>query len=183
MKIGGKLVSGPKRDFIIFDRTDENGEPYYIQFKAEAVLNYDEFDKLCPEPAPPSKMIRGGEIVQNIEDSSYKESIRQRGEQWWSWLVIKSLSPSNIEWDTVEYANSATWQNYKSDLSKAGFSRIEINRIENLVLEINSIDEKKLHEARERFLRSREAGVQMLSSSQTEERSSMPSIVPVNGSV
>jgi hypothetical protein len=64
-------------------------------------------------------------------------------------IVIRSLLPSQIEWDTVQLDNPSTWANWDSDLKSAGLSEMECNRVLALVLEANCLDEAKLRKARE----------------------------------
>ena len=67
-------------------------------------------------------------------------------------MIVKSLEPSNVEWDTVNVADPRTWKNWSTDLRGGGLSDIECQRVMNLVLEANCLDEAKLKKAREVFL-------------------------------
>jgi len=66
--------------------------------------------------------------------------------------VIRSLEPSEIEWDTVKPDDPRTWANWDKDLINGGLTQIETNRVLGLVLEANALDEAKLAKAREVFL-------------------------------
>jgi len=70
-----------------------------------------------------------------------------------AYIVVHSLRPSEIEWDTVQLDNPSTWGNWETELKNAGLSEIECSRVLGLVLEANCLDEAKLRKARELFLR------------------------------
>ena len=67
-------------------------------------------------------------------------------------MVVKTLEPTEIEWDTVDIANPATWGNWENDLKNGGLSQFECNRVTGLVLEANSLDDDKIEKARAVFL-------------------------------
>jgi hypothetical protein len=68
-------------------------------------------------------------------------------------LVITSLEPSDIEWDTVNPNKPSTWVEWEKELRKGGFNQVECNRIQHLTFQANCLDEEKLAQARESFLR------------------------------
>lgn len=43
-----------------------------------------------------------------------------------AYMVVKSLEPSEIEWDTLDPDNPKTWTNYAEDLRNAGLSEEEV---------------------------------------------------------
>jgi len=53
----------------------------------------------------------------------------------------------------VDINNPGTWTNWEDDFKNCGFTQIEMGRITGLVLEANCLDETKLKQAREVFLR------------------------------
>ena len=146
MKIGGIDPSTlPVEELLVLPRGDQQ-----VVFRAIGVPDYDEFDEFCPTPKPPGKLTKDG-WVPNMEDDGYQEILAIHEKKRLAWMVIKSLSPSAIEWDTVNLDNPSTWVNWKKDLKAAGFSQVECNRIMHLVLQANCLDEKKLQKAREVF--------------------------------
>lgn len=146
MKIGGKDVRGPNIEVLVLPRGEDD-----IVLKAQAVLDFDEFDKLCPEPKPPGRRTRNG-WEPNTKDETYRSLIDTHNAQRIAFMVLHSLEPSNIEWETVDMNNPSTWTNYVQDFRKAGFSSIEVNRIVQCVMRANALDEAKLEEARKVFL-------------------------------
>jgi hypothetical protein len=97
-------------------------------------------------------------------------------------MVVKSLEPSEIEWDTVDPDNPKTWANYTNDLRGAGFSQVEINRIVGLVWGANCLDEAKLERARQVFPRGQQP-VSDASSGPSTEPQNTPSGEPASDSV
>lgn len=150
MKIKGKEIKSSNIEFVVLPRNDGD-----IVFECHAVLDYKPFDLMCPEPKPPFKMLPGGQKLINVEDAKYKEKLSAINLRKISWMVLKSLEPTGIEWDTVKMDDPETWGNYIADFQKAGFSEVEINRIVMGVMAACSLDEAKIEEARQRFLTSR----------------------------
>ena len=122
-----------------------------LVFRAKGLPNMDEFEALCPKPNPPGKMTRDG-WVPMPEDPTYQQLISAWGQTRLGYMIVKSLEPSQIEWDTVNLSDPQTWKNWSTDLRSGGLSDIECQRVMNLVLEANCLDEAKLKKAREVFL-------------------------------
>lgn len=162
MRIAGKEISGPAEEVLILPRLDGD-----IVIRAKAVLDFEEFDALCKAPTAPQVIARGGR-TENFNDPDYLRSVQTFSELRLSFLVLKSLEPSQIEWDTVKANEPKTWKNWETDLRKAGFSGVEVQRITTTVLAANSLDELKLKKAREDFLRGLEEAQQSSSGPQTE---------------
>jgi hypothetical protein len=166
MRIGGVLVEGPAQEVLILPRGEQ-----VLVIRAQAV-NLDEFDILCPEPKPPGKLTKDGWIP-NLRDESYQQMTTTHNEKRIAYLVVKSLEPSDIEWETVKIDNPRTWTDYVKDFKAAGLTTIEINRIVQCVMQANSLDEAKLEQAREVFL---------LGQAQALSASSGQNIAPANTS-
>jgi hypothetical protein len=163
MKIGGKAVNGPHECFLPL----RDGE---IIIRAKAVPNFKEFNALCPEPKPPILQTKDGQVP-DTKDMNYRQVKAIHDEKFMAYMTIKSLEPSEIEWDTVKINEPATWTTWRKNLEDAGFAHFEINRIQNLVLEANCLDEDKLVQAREVFLRGQQK-VQSESASPNSDQAS-----------
>lgn len=146
MKIGGIEIKGPNEAILVLPRSGQN-----IVFRAQAILDFSEFNSLCPEPQPPVKTTPKGTVA-DIQNPGFVVARVEYDRRKTAWMVIKSLTPSNIEWDTVDPQSPGTWINYHTDLEEAGFCSTEIARIVDLVAEANCLDEEKLKWAREAFL-------------------------------
>lgn len=172
MKIAGQAI--PKQintDVLVLPRGQEA-----IAIKAQAIADYDQFEKLCPTPEAPGRLTKDG-FVPNLEDETYKQKVERHSLQRVGWMVINSLL--DVEWDSVDADNPKTWTNWEDDMKEAGFSSVERNLILGLVLEVNSLDERKLKAARESFIRGQEQE-QDESGSQTSEQKSSQSGKPAS---
>lgn len=180
MKIRGQQVKGPNREFIVIPRGD--GRPD-IAFYAQAVQDTDLFNKLCPEPDPPMRKNKGGQIEYLFDDKDYKEACLRRTERYMAFTFLQSLNlPENeLEWETVDLANPRTWLNYHQELKEAGFTQIEIKRLENLVYKANCLSESHLEAARANFLRMQEEAA-IGTSGHLTELLNTPSGKPANAS-
>ena len=114
-----------------------------IVFKAVGVPSMEAFTKICPEPVAPGKLTKEG-YVPDTDDVGYKAILAQYGKQRVAYMVINSLLPSQIEWDTVKIDDPSTWTGWENDLKAAGLSQMECNRVLGLVWEANCLDEEKL---------------------------------------
>jgi hypothetical protein len=148
MKINGREIKGPNRVTLVLPR--EGGEDIVII--AEAVIDMNGCDKYLKMPEPPVVLKPSGK-EQNFSDPGFVQQLEQYNIKKMAWIMLMSLAPSNIEWDTVDMENPSTWANYNQELKDAGFSEIEINRIGNACMEANALDEAKLEAARQSFLR------------------------------
>jgi hypothetical protein len=72
MKLNGRKIEGPNVETVIIPR----GEDEPIVFRCQAVLDYDEFDLVCPRPIPPVRIMRGGRRVTDVEDKTYLKQLR-----------------------------------------------------------------------------------------------------------
>lgn len=155
MKLEGKKLAGPNIETIVLPRGD--GEP--IVFHAQAVMDFEPFNQLCPRPKPQTILKRGGQRSQNTEDPKYKTAVDEYGRKRFAWIILTSLRQGTptLEWETVDYDNQNTWLGYEKELREAGFSDVEIGRIHRGCLIANALDDEKLDEARQAFLLSRQA--------------------------
>jgi hypothetical protein len=150
MKIGGvdpKLL--PPEAVLVLPRGETS-----IVLKARGLPDMDEFYKLCPEPVPPVKVTKSGREP-DLGNQGYVQQVAQHNKQRWGYIVVKSLEPSEIEWDSVKIDDPASWTNWDADLKSGGFTTTERNRVFALCLEANSLDERKIQQAREVFLAGR----------------------------
>ena len=174
MKIGG-VTPSVCEEYLILPRPQGDD----LVFHARAVADMSEFDRLVPEPKAKPILVKGG-WKDNVDDPAYQEAVRKRDELRVAWMCIRTLEPSEIEWDTVEEDKPSTWLNWYSDLENAGLSVAEIQRIIYTVTTANSLNEEKLEEARDSFLR----GLEQASGKSTGPSSEPPNTAsgePANG--
>jgi len=152
MKINGVEVSGPNEEFLVLPRSGGN-----IVFRARAIRSFEEFDALVPPPKAPGIRTKAG-FTLNEKDPTYREQREYYDKQRYAYMVLKSLEPSEIEWTRVKIDVPGTWVDWKDEFQEAGFNEFEINRIQQVVSQANSLDEGKLEEARKNFLLGEEEG-------------------------
>ena len=150
MKINGKKIEGPNVEIIPIPRS--MGED--IIFQAQAVLDMEPFESMCPTPVPPMKKLASGESIPNLQDKGYLKSIENLSTKRLAWIVLTSLQATeNLEWETVDLSDHNTWGLFRKELHESGFSDIEINRIVAGCISANALNDDKIEAARERFLR------------------------------
>lgn len=175
MKIGGVTVTKPSEKILVIER--EEGP---LVFRAQALSSMDEFEQLVPLPKPPGKLTKDG-YIPDTGDPTYQTVLGQHALKRLGYMVVHTLGPSKIEWETVDPANPKTWTNWESDLKKADFTQVERNRILELVIDVNTLDEEKIKAARDSFLRG-QAALKAESCGPISEQASMPSGQPASES-
>ena len=80
-------------------------------FAPVACTDLEEFEKLCPEPTPPGKLTKDG-YVPDTDDPDYQSVRAEYQKRRTAYIVVRSLVPSQIEWDTVQLDNPSTWANW-----------------------------------------------------------------------
>jgi len=151
MKINGVQVTQAE-ELLVLPRS--NGDD--IVFRAIPVAITAEFDSKVPMPVPPMIQKKGGKY-QDITDKEFVKALDLRSGRRFSLMLLRSLEPSNIEWETVKLEDPGTWDKWEEELKEAGLSEVECNRVVSTVMAANSLDEDKIKEAREAFLRGQEA--------------------------
>ena len=149
MKIQGKKIEGANEVIIVIPR----GSNSDIVLKAQAVLDMEPFDVMCPPPEPVKRTLPGGKEVKNFKDASYLKSLDNHSVKRLNWIVLTSLeATAGLEWDKINLSDPTTWNNFEEEMKEAGFSNVEVNRIVAACIEVNALNEEKIQEARERFL-------------------------------
>jgi hypothetical protein len=175
MKIAGVDPKSLSTEVIlVLPRGEQN-----LVFRAKGLSNMDEFTAMCPTPKPPGKLTKDGWVA-NVSDPTYQQVLGEWARKRLGYMVVKSLAPSEIEWDSVKDGDPRTWPNWEEDLRAASLTQIESNRVLALVLEANALDDDKLAKAREVFLRGQGPMPAEYSGPQSEPASS-PSGEPANG--
>ena len=168
MKYAGKEISGPSTEVVVIPRSDGD-----LVFRAKAVLDYGDFEKLCPTPEAPPVIHKGGAKGFDTEDKVYLEAMDVWSSAKTNWMILKSLQATDeLEWETVDMSDPATWGNYETELASSGFSPAEVFRIVGIVITACGLNQQKIDEATERFL----AGVAAAPSSVSSPSSEQPTI-------
>lgn len=166
MKLNGKPVSGVYVETVLIPRPSEivvedgirREEPVYHVFKLGAVLDYADFEKMCPEPEAPIVVKPGDVRSRNVEDKGFRARVEQHLKKRFAWAFLQSIKQTpELEWDTVNPADPETWENYEQELRDSGFSASEVGRLYTAFHTANGMNEKKLEEARKSFLQRQQA--------------------------
>lgn len=175
MKINGKTLNGPNIEVVVIPR--QSGD---IVFKAQAVLDYTDCDKLNPMPKPPKRRLPGNVVQENVEDPKYLKAVDEWATSKFYWMFLKSLEATEgLEWSTVKMDKPDTWKLYKTEMQESGFSPGEIARIEMCVTDACGLNQSKIDEATKRFLAG-QAQDPANGSTQSSEQQSTPSGEPAN---
>ena len=124
MKIAGIDPNSLSREILLVLPRGES----QIVFRAKGLKDMSEFNAICPLPKPPGKLTKDG-FVPNNNDPTYQQVLTQWSAKRLGFMVVKTLEPTEIEWDTVDIANPATWANWENDLKNGGLSQFECNRV------------------------------------------------------
>lgn len=136
----------PTEDFLVLPKGDTQ-----LVIRAKAVPDMNEFNAMVKEPEAKVRMTANG-TQPDVNEPGYLSDVAEYGRRRLAYLVVKSLEPSNIEWDTVKPDVPGTWAGWEKEMMDNGLSQVECNLILRLVMEVNSLDEAKMKRAREVFL-------------------------------
>ncbi len=150
MKVGGIPINGPKRTTLVLPRDEGD-----LVFQFVAVSDDSEFAKLYPPPEPPKTFLVAKQAtVPDYTDADYQRRLELHNKARNAWIFLQSIAPSNIEWDTVVLTDPNTFDNWDTDMKRAGLSLNEVNQVWKAYLKSNIISDEMLDEARSRFLAS-----------------------------
>ena len=148
MKIKGQAVNAKNLEYIVIPR--QQGD---IVFVAQAVMSYDEFETMCPRPQPPKRTHKGGSVTLATDDPKYLKLLNDWAQQHSDWMVLRSLEATEgLTWDKVDMAKPETYQNWRAELTEAGFVNAEIMRILSGVMTANGLNQVRIDEAQSAFL-------------------------------
>lgn len=156
MKYKGRQIQAPNGEIVAFPRELPNGEREDLIFVVKAVLDFTEFEAICPEPEPPVQVMANGEKKVNFEFPDYVKEVNNWYQNKLNWMHLKAISgpdSSDLSWDTVSASDPETWKNFREELRVDAFlTPNQIQYLINRAMSVNSVDEARMKEARERFL-------------------------------
>lgn len=149
MKFGGITLEGPKPEVVVFVRGDKQ-----LVFKCAPVLDFEDFDNLCPRPNPPMVIKKGETVsVPDIDNADYKKAIFAWVTVQTDWMCLQSLKATpEVEWETVDVSDSVTFKNWRTEMKAAGFSILEVTLIVEAVTTASGLNQAKMDDARKAFL-------------------------------
>ena len=147
MKISGKDAK-PKGELppLVFARTPMEDS---IVFKFQSVPSWVEFEKLCPPPVP-GRMLTPKGVADDTEAPGYQEAVKQHDLRRAQYLMLKTLEPSNIEFDNVKFDDVSTWDGLDAELQSV-LTKQEFIALVNRVYKANFLSEEMLEAAAEAF--------------------------------
>jgi len=164
MKLNGKTLDAPNDVIIPIPR--DSGD---IILKASPVLNDDEFLKMCPEPLPMEKLLKGGMRELMTDDPEYLKKRVEWAELRTAWISIQSLMATDgLEWEVVKLGDPTTWSSWRDELKSGGITDFEMGRIVNGIFTANGFNQEKIDEAMANFLAGRDKEPESESSLNTE---------------
>ena len=148
MKINGKEIVKQGIETIVFPRRGND-----LVFKAKPVTDFTSFDKLCPRPKAPTKVIPGPQTIEDVESPVYKQELQTWAEKRTAWMLKESLSATEgLTWDTINPSDSNTWMNFNTELLDSGLSGIELTKLYDIIMIACGLNQDKIEEATNRFL-------------------------------
>lgn len=154
MKLGTRNRLEPSVKYVVIPRFKEDGSAEDCAFTLRTVLDFSNFDKVCPEPIPPMRVMAGSSIsIPVLDDPDFTKQRLEWGKRKVNWIVLESLKATeDLEWQDVKDSDPSTWHKYKDELKVFGLNDLEITKIINTAFEINAVNDELLEEARKRFL-------------------------------
>jgi hypothetical protein len=154
MKVDG--VDGGSQDFVYGPLVFRRGPEKFLAFYAQPCWSLDEFHALCPLPENKHYVFTKRGKEKDNDSAVYKAELEKYYERRWGYVVMKTLEPSKIDWDTVNPSDPASWANVVPELKKT-LSVYEYGLLANLINEANSLDQEKLEANLQSFFQLRAA--------------------------
>jgi len=153
MRLFGKNVNIPPQETVVIPRQDG-----VVVFRAAQVTNFEDFDKLCPRPKIPTRLLPGGEVQENVDDPEFKKADNQYFANKMHYTVFRSLQIGmpELEFDTINLSDPSTYGNYEKEFEAAGFTKNEIFQIIQITFDANGLNNAKIQAATKSFLNGRE---------------------------
>jgi len=156
-KIHTETTDEAKKGECILD-DDGNRIPNLIGFWGRPVWTMEEFDDACPFPEPlPNELVFTPKGKQ--PDYKHPEFLARKKEysrKRWGYLLLKTLEPSNVEFEGASLDDPSTWGDVEEAIKKE-LPEYEFKGLLDLIYEANAIDPQKQEANRNTFLSQRRA--------------------------
>jgi hypothetical protein len=147
-----------------------------IDFVCGAVLDFSEFQRVCPPPVIPFVQEVGKPGYHDMNDKTYLAALDKHSTLNTTYLILASLAGSDIEWTMVDMNDPSTWDNYEAELAEF-FTNAEIATIVRGVMDANLPNKSRSFEALGNS-QPPQQGAEVQSTSQKAEQDSTPSGKP-----
>lgn len=156
MLIDGQIVDEENIELVVIPRPSRT-----LVFKFGPVVDFSEFEALCPIPKPPMVTRPGGKKSFGLDLPEFKEQQYRFAEKKTAWMFLKSISYTpNLTFETVDMGKPETWINYESELKASKLTPSEIDQLVGGFARANSMDRDHLEKAKASFLASLEEAVE-----------------------
>jgi hypothetical protein len=147
MKVNGVTAQPRAREVLVFERPATGDIAF--EFRQVNSQDLEDLEILCPRPPAPGQFTREG-FVADEKDKGFQKTLKIWRNQRNAFVYIRSLEPSNIEWDSVNEDDCNTWLNFEKDI-RAVLSPFEVGQLVAALDGINSLSEARLEAARQAF--------------------------------
>jgi hypothetical protein len=147
MKVNGVTARKREPEVLVFERP-ATGDIVFLYRQVDKD-DLEELEILCPRPTAPGQFTRAG-FVANEDEPGFRKSLRTWRSQRNAFVYIRSLEPSNIEWDTVNPEDCTTWLNFENDM-RTILTPFELGQLVGKLDGMNSLSEERLEAARQAF--------------------------------
>lgn len=152
MKINNKHIDAPKPEPLVIPR---NGQNLVLMIKP--VLDYSEFNKLCPRPKVPYRQRPGKAPEPAMDTPKYQKELETWGKRRTAWMIIQALSDTEgLEWEHVDLQNPETFENVTDEIEQT-FLPAEASMIVDTVFRLCGLTDDLIREATQAFLAGQEA--------------------------
>ena len=149
MKFKGEAIQPPTPVEVKIRRGEND-----LVITLKAVMNFDEFDELVPEPKPPLVTdVKTNTKTKDIHDAGYVKKMDDYFDRRTDWTMIKSLEDSGLEFEKVDPGKPETWKDVQKELREC-FTPAEANTILNGIAEAQHPTQKTQREALDLFAES-----------------------------
>lgn len=150
MKINGLVFDGPKPVTCVIPVGEQQ-----MVFTLKPVLDFEEFDKLCPRPEPGERIDNKGIKSKDYNHPKYLENLEKYSHQRMDWMYLKSIEDSEgLEWEQVKMEDPETWHLFHDELKAAGVPDAYIDHFKVRIIQVCGLDPERIDEATQRFLAS-----------------------------
>lgn len=126
MKFNGTRISAPKPVTVKFYR--EEGE---LEFVCKAILDFEDFEKLVPEPEPPVFVPTGpnaGVRRKDYNNPAYLEAKNKRNKLKARYVFLYSIKDTpNLEFEHLDPLDPDTWDKIEEEFSS--FTPQEVSKL------------------------------------------------------
>lgn len=151
MKINGLTIAPPAPTWFVIPHGEQE-----LPFKLQSLASFEEFDKMVPAPVAPKILRPGGVESTDYSDVDYQKAIEERASKRLTWLYLKVLEPSKLEFDKVRVEDPETYQYFDEEFTNIGISKMFVSELKQACIDVCGFNPELIKQATDRFLASME---------------------------